>query len=321
MASYPSIQLKNGFYIRKFEDIAVSTRTSIGMTNLTIDLPKLYSSLPITEYIVVPKKRGRKKKNVVIDPNKDIPSGSIITLEYKNKIRGVRLKKKKKSTAKEGEQYFRNSVTIVMIIDDSNGNKKKINCKGSANGKWQFTGCKTITQPEDFIKIIWYYINDSDIYSLPDNQPLKSLFIPAMRNIDFSLGFCVNREKIDKFFNTNTKYSSLLEPSIGYTGVNIKIPFQKPITELNIKQLIMKPNNIEWGTPTYVTYNEHLEYLKPKEREKKLKKQRYHTFLVFYSGKIIMSSICEEFAKDIYYDFMNIIKNNYHQFIEKLEKD
>ena len=44
-----------------FEDIKVSTKTFIAMTNLIIDLKKLFDYLPITDYSVIPKKRGRKK--------------------------------------------------------------------------------------------------------------------------------------------------------------------------------------------------------------------------------------------------------------------
>ena len=46
----------------EFDDIKVSTKTIIAKTNMTIDLRKLFDYLPITNYIVFPKKRGRKKK-------------------------------------------------------------------------------------------------------------------------------------------------------------------------------------------------------------------------------------------------------------------
>ena len=47
----------------KFNDIKVSTKTFIVMTNLTLNITELFEYLPITEYYVVPKRRGRKKKN------------------------------------------------------------------------------------------------------------------------------------------------------------------------------------------------------------------------------------------------------------------
>jgi len=308
---------KVSFNIPRFEDIPVSTRTSIVMTNLTLNIRSLYEHLPITPYVVIPKRRGRKKKTIPSDPNSNITDGSIITVEFENMIRGVRLKKKKKSAAKKGEDYFRNSVTVVMVMGSKN-----INFKISRNGKFQMTGCKTDEHAESCIKYIWNYIKDhSDsegvhIYQMTGSR-FRALFIPAMRNIDFGLGFNIDREKLDKYFNTSTEYKSLLETSIGYTGVNIKIPFKKPITDLYLKELVWEGDN--WGESRKIPFSQYLDMLKPKEREKKLKKDRYHTFLVFHSGKIIMSSLCEDFARETYYEFMNIIQKNHTRFQEKLD--
>lgn len=321
-----------------FDSIKVSTKTFIVMTNITLDIDKLFNYLPITEYVLVLKRRGRKKKNEPVDPNKDITSGSIITLEYQNKVRGVDLKKKKKKnndTKKRGN-YFRNSVTVVMVMED-----KKINYKVSRNGKFQMTGCKSDYHAEECVKWFWSYIKDSKGVYTFSNQPdehiitdsdtdgdsddedkkdesrsLKAIFIPAMRNIDFSLNFLVNREKLDEYFNMCTNYHSLLETSFGYTGVNIKIPIEKPIQELMLKQ-IECVNNI-WIEPTLVKYDDYLKMLPLKDMNKKLKKQRYNTFLVFHSGMVIMSGMEATFMKDVYYEFLRIIRDCYNVIEERL---
>jgi len=337
-----------------FDSIKVSTKTFIVNTNMTLDIDKLFNFLPITDYTLVPKRRGRKKKDEPVDPNTGIPSGSIITLEYQNNIRGVDLKKKKKNkdTKKRGN-YFRNSVTIVMIMDD-----KKINFKVSRNGKFQMTGCKRDDHGESCVQWFWHYIKDSkDIYTLSDEQrvePLieivvepcvepcteivvedesdsdsdvevvekidsnmKAIFIPAMRNIDFDLNFKVDREKLDEYFNTCTGYHSLLETSFGYTGVNIKIPIVKPIQELKLKQLEYVDG--KFNDPVYVPYDDYLATLPDKDVAKKLKKQRYNTFLVFHSGKVIMSGMESTFMKDVYYEFLDIIRDCYNIIEERLD--
>lgn len=46
----------------KFEDIEVSTKTFIMITNISFNIEKLFNFLPITKYVVIPKKRGRRKK-------------------------------------------------------------------------------------------------------------------------------------------------------------------------------------------------------------------------------------------------------------------
>lgn len=293
--------------IKKFEEIPVSTKTFIVTTNINIDIQKLFNFLPITEYFIVQKKRGRKKKTVQPNPNQYIEDGSIITLDLANNIRGVLLKKKKKKG--KSTDYFRNSITVVMIIEN-----KKINFKISRNGKFQMTGCKYNRHAEQCIKYMWNYIKEEyDIYNFQTKEPFNALFIPAMRNIDFTLGFSVDREKLDEYFNTHTEYYSLLETSIGYTGVNIKIPVKIPITDLQIKKLTYDKTN--WKDET-ICYREYLELLKPKDMIKKIEKERYNTFLVFHSGKVIMSSMCEEFAKDTYYEFIDIIKKNSKYFQE-----
>ena len=331
-----------------FDKIKVSTKTFIVVTNMTLDIDKLFNYLPITYYTVVPKRRGRKKKNEPVDPNKDIPSGSIITLEYQNKIRGVDLKKKKKKNKdkKKRGNYFRNSVTIVMIMGE-----KKINFKVSRNGKFQMTGCKEDKHAESCVKRFWKYIKSSKgIYSFGEPEPvneksdtdtdtdgdsdeeeeedevdekqepheLKAIFIPAMRNIDFGLNFFVDREKLDEFFNMCTDYHSLLETSFGYTGVNIKIPITKSILELQLKQIRFSDG--KWAEPSLVPYSDYLDMLPKKDVDKKLKKKRYNTFLVFHSGKVIMSGMEATFMKSVYYEFLDIIRECYDIIEERLEE-
>lgn len=296
----------------EFDDIPVNTKTIIAMTNLCLDIKKLFEFLPITEYVVIPKKRGRKKKVVQEDPNKHIKDGDIITLDLANEVRGVSLKKKKK---KDGEniKYFRNSLTVVMCIDGKKINFKISRNKITRNGKFQITGCKYDGQAEKCVKWIWDYIKDNkDIYSLSEGTELKALFIPAMRNIHFNLGFVLDREKLDEYFNNNTDYHSLLETSIGYTGVNIKIPVKKPITDLLLKELTHEAK--DWGKAKMIPYSSYLNTLKPKDQQKKLDKVRYTTFLVFHSGQTICSAMCEDVARDSYYEFIEIIKNNRKEF-------
>lgn len=323
-----------------FDDIQASTKTIIVKTNVVFNLDKLYSFLPITPYISVPKRRGRKKKNNTVDPNRNIPDGSIITLELKGDVKGVILRKKKK---KEGKaiQYFRNSLTVIMFID-----KKRINFKISRNGKFQLTGCKFDEHAEKCIKYMWEYIRDNrELYRLEEKfitseeevktieedreiddevTEFTALFIPAMRNIDFSLGFTLNRERLNEFMNTQDEYCSLLDTNIGYTGVNIKTKVKKSIKDLMVKQLTYKMfydgDKIigDWQEPVMVKHEEYLNTLKPKEKQKKLDKGRYNTFLVFHSGKCIMSSMCEEFARESYDHFLNTVRENYKEFREEV---
>jgi hypothetical protein len=295
-----------------FDDIKVSTKTYTATTNLNIEIKDLFNKLPITPYTVIPKKRGRKKKNDTIDSNSEIEPGSIITIKFEGQLRGVELKPKKiKQTNKQ--KWFRNSITIVIILD------KPINFKICKNGTFQMTGCKTHEHAELCIKYIWkYIINDTSLYSFNSGNSLECLFIPSMRNIDFSLGFNVDREKLNKYMSAQQKFHCLLETSFGYTGVNIKIPINHDITKMRVKKLIHKDTN-EW-IEKWTTYQDYLDKLTEKERLIKINTPRYNTFLVFHSGKCISSCLTAEFMKDTYYYFLEIIKECYDQIEERLDK-
>jgi hypothetical protein len=301
----------------EFDQIPVSTKTFIVNTNITIDIAKLYELLPITLYQVEPSRRGRKRRiGIDNNPLAGLPAGSILTIEYGHLLRGVRLKNKKSKSGTRGA-FFRNSVTVVMVIDG-----KTINTKICRNGNLQMTGCKKDSQAEDCVKYLWKHIKNRPVYQLHPipgyaADTFRALFIPAMRNFDFSIGFVLDREKLDRYFNSETPYNSLLETSIGYTGVNIKIPVRESITSLKLKELIYDTNKDDWGASRQVPYEEYLKTLKPKDQQKRLDKERHVSFLVFHSGNIICSAMCDTFAREPFRIFMDIIKTNAEQFKQK----
>lgn len=294
-----------------FDDIKVSTKTFTTMTNLEIEIDKLFKILPVTPYVVVPTKRGRKKKCEKIDPNKDIKHGSFITIKHEGELRGVELKPKKLKPGKK-TKWFRNSITIVIVLD------KRINFKVCRNGTFQMTGCKRLEHAELCVKYLWKYMKmHPDIYSFTRGKTLETLFIPSMRNIDFSLGFIVDREKLNTYIHEQKKIFCLLETSFGYTGINIKIPLKKDISTMKVKKMFYDKEVEEWKE-VWTTYKEYLDNLSPKERTTKINNVRYNTFLVFHSGMVIMSGLNDEFMRDIYYYFIDIIKDSYDKIEERL---
>ena len=303
----------NKLVFPKFEDIKVSTKTYTAMTNLTINIKDLFNMLPVTPYIVVAKRRGRKRKVDIVDPNNDIPKGSIITIKCEGNLRGVDLKPKKNKAGAGNKKWFRNSITIVIILD------KPINFKICRNGTFQMTGCKTHVHAEQCIKYIWKYIKDfPELYNFKSGNRVETLFIPSMRNIDFSLGFLVDREKLNEYMSNQQKFHCLLETSFGYTGVNIKIPLENDISKMEIKKLTYIKDDLWEEVDT--TYQEYLDKLTEKERQTKLNNPRYNTFLVFHSGKVIMSGLTDIFMKDIYYYFLDIMRESYDRIEERLIK-
>lgn len=296
-----------------FDDITVSTKTFTATTNLLIKIDELFENkiLPITPYIVIPKKRGRKKKCEQPDPNKDIKPGSIVTVKHQNKIEGVELKPKKQKPGVK-KKWFRNSITVVIILD------KPVNFKVCRNGTFQMTGCKTHEHAELCVHYIWKYIkNHKEIYSFTRGETLEALFIPSMRNIDFSLGFTVDREKLNRYVCAQKQFHSLLETEFGYTGVNIKVPLTEDITTMKIKKKTYNADTEKW-IDRWTVYQEYLDLLPPKDQEAKLTDVRYNTFLVFHSGKVIMSGLTADFMRDVYYYFLSIIREAFDKIEERL---
>ena len=285
---------------KSFKDIPISTRTIIVTTGLEMKIENIFLNLPVTEYKIEEKKRGRKKKDVIHNNIvNNIPSGSIISLKYQDHMRGVELKKKKRST-----KFFRNAVTVIMYI-----NGKLVNLKISTNGKMQVTGCKYIDYcKQAMIHLFNIILDDFNTYIVGETkEEIKIIFNNVMTNKDFFIGFNVNREKLDQIINAETAYNSILETSFGYTGVNLKMDLDK-----NRERVFdcLKINTKTKVSEEYqMSYQEYLNNLNKKELEKE-NKVKYITFLIFQSGNIIMSGINEVLMEQYYNIFYDIVEKN-----------
>ncbi len=298
----------------EFDRIPVSTKTVIGLSNAVYDISRLFNMLPVAPYTVIPKKRGRRSHKNIEDPNKDLPSGSIITLKFFEKVKGVDLKKPKK---KGSNRYFRNALSVVIKVDD-----KLVNFKLSANGKFQMTGIKKHEHAVKCIKHLWDHIlnlDDHTLYTLKEKEHVRVIIKTVMTNIDFSLGFEVNRENLDCYFNESTNYGSLLETSFGYTGCNIKMPIEGGGSSIyeSLETIVLDISKTEWSTET-TTYEEYLDILSPSDKTKELNKVKHNTFLVFHSGNVILSGATRKSMEPAYNEFLKIIKDIKPEIEERL---
>jgi len=304
MSSYPD-----------FDSIEISTKTVIIQTNCLFQLKFLFENLPVSKYILIPKKRGRKKEIAIEDPNKNLDEGSIITLKYSNSIKGVNLKKSKKD---ENKKYFRNALSVVMKI-----NNKFINFKLPSKGKIQMTGVKTNEQVLKCMKYLFKYMNKfdtNDCYKItnPDDKNIEIITKVVMTNIDFKLGFLINRQNLHNLFNSLDNTISIFEPSYGYTGVNIKCPTEIN-TDRELESYTYNTKDKSWSIKK-ITYGDYLDKLPAAEKKKELNKKRYNSFMIFHSGSGIMSSINkDDNMKKSYYDFINQIEKNKNNLVEKLD--
>jgi TATA-box binding protein (TBP) (component of TFIID and TFIIIB) len=279
-----------------YKETRISTNTIIAISNSTLNLQNIYDKIPIAEYNVPMRKRGRKKKNHMDDFIKtEVLTGSIVLAKYENNVRGNNPKSKKT------KKFFRNSLTVIMFIDDS-----FVNFKVSQNGKFQMTGCRNIDKAYTSIRLFWDVVSTlPDTHTL-DGDMFEVVFIPAMQNVDFDIGFMVNRENLSRYINVNTEYYSILEASFGYTGANIKFPLKHDIMSLETGRFIRAKDGT-WNFDK-VPYSYHLKFLNEKEKMKKIKKQRYNTFLIFNSGRCLLSGITGEYMVDAFNQFIEIVR-------------
>lgn len=268
----------------KIDEIPISTKTIIASANCTFDIVKIFQTYPI---------RART-------------DGGVEVMYYQNEYRGVVYAdfypRKKKN--------FRNAINVISHIE----NGRKINFKLSKNGKFQLTGCKNEDHAIQVVKnlIDTVLTHCRDCIQLQGPMLVVS-FQTVMTNIDFSLGFSVDRQKLDNMMNNNTPFHSLLETSFGYTGVNIKFPVDQEWWKLPVP-VISKNTGTE---SPWIKYERPLHDFVA-NTETLQKKMKYNTFLVFHSGSVIMSGMVKETMR-LHYDlFVSIMKTWQPRIEEKL---
>jgi TATA-box binding protein (TBP) (component of TFIID and TFIIIB) len=307
--------------------VKISTKTIIGVSNIECDIDKIYENLEVREMneidrqkilclIPFKKQRGRRKKESEknIEEKKNLSAlliqpvkGDIVGLYYQNHQKGL------PQYLKYNKKYFRNALNIIMMLSDT----KKVNFKLSKNGKIQMTGCKEDDDAKECLMLFFEKLFQqcpNAITLTNDNPSLIIHYYTVMTNIDFNMGFKINRQKLNVMINKTTEFNSLLETSFGYTGVNIKMPMYLDENIL-IDKLIMKDG--KWETLN-VTFYSFLDEMNDTFRTQELNKKRYNTFLVFHSGNVIMSGMRIDKMMDLQESFFKLLQTHRHEIEELL---
>ena len=286
-----------------FESLETSVKTFIIYMNIDVNIEHIFSSrvFPIEPYEIPQKKRGRKKKSDHDIATHALSDGSIIHVNFRDQFYG--------NTLKNASEFFRNAMTIVIFIDG-----KFLNFKLTQKGKLQLTGCKTDEQAKKCVYYFWKHLKShTDSYTM-NGDFFSAYYEPVMRNIGFSVNFKINRHKLDEYINANTDHISIFETTLGYAGVNIKfnITNSEEIAEkfTVMHDVIFDDNRVE---SSFIPHNDLLLLMNVKRKKKK-----YITFLVFQSGKVIMSGTDLPYMKTPYYEFMSIIDRIRDDIEEKI---
>jgi hypothetical protein len=235
-------------------------------------------------------------------------------LQNKQDLKGELPKKKQNDPQKKS--FFRNSVTIQMKIDED----KFVNGKICSNGKFQITGCNEDRYAYQFIYILYEKMMETSkqigetIVTIMKNSIFKSDYPSAiinvvMKNINFKIGFQIHREKLDEYIRLNTPFYSLFLSDL-HTCVNIKMKSNHHSEEKLDLVVMSSRHDFSIQKIDFSLYSMYYDY------NKKLNKDKYHTFLVFYSGSVILSSSGPD-TEEVYNEFMNIIQENKELFRDK----
>jgi len=84
--------------------------------------------------------------------------------------------------------------------------------------------------------------------------------------------------------------------------------------------LTFRANDTQEWQSEWTTYATYLAMLDEKTRASKMKDQKYNTFLVFHSGKVIFSGLTSLYMKNVYYMFVKMMEDAFEDIEERLEK-
>jgi len=189
---------------------------------------------------------------------------------------------------------FLNQGTVVLALEDVILNIMLF------KNNFKIAGCKNNDDAAESTMILWedYIRNIDGAYTIPKGEDPKFLFRLVMRNVDFRLGFAIDRQKLNQLMN-DPKYGDKINMSqcetTSHTNVNIKMYSRKPtgfyydclVIPSNTK---IKPYFIQMSDNPY--------------RPKKPKKKEYITFIVFSSSEVILSGRYEKNMKQMYEFFV-----------------
>ena len=245
-------------------DISISTHTFVAYTNLDdLDLEAIFDEVKIYDCLV--------------------------HVLYKKREKGFKKKKKFKNATKN----FLNCISFTFNKDN-----KKVNLKVFRNGVVQLTGCKNFDHCKLGILLFWDLIKS--IKCIKNFNSLDLFLVSVMRNVNFNLGFLVDREKLGKYIierQSNYKISPVIG---GFIGMQFVVDLESiddmPVYKFEIKkdgELIEKES---------ISYKEFTDIIKVNNTKKNI------SIAIFQTGRVLISGIHEKYQNPFIEWFLNLIK-------------
>lgn len=299
---------------QQFENLKISTSTIVCYTNMIFDIKKLYDKLNV--YTVPDGYETLRKSKLPNIKKIYAPYGEIISVRRGNQFRGLVTK-----DVSNKKKFFLNQLTCIISLNtgDDESEMKEIKRGDKANNinififktSIKIAGCKNDQIGENVIKEVWerHISKLTDCYTIVDDEPPNFTFETVMTNVDFLLGFKIDREILNNIMNSE-KYKNVVElskfESTSSTSVIIYFHTTVPIDYYY--------NKIVWHDENKTFKREKVKNIS--YRVKKNKK-KHTTFLVFQSSKITVSARFFPRLKEDYEKFLKIINENKSSIEEK----
>ena len=282
--------------------LEVTTQTWVIYSNVAVDNARMFQRIQCVPFC------GPIRRMIVGEEDNDLPEGSIVFAEYLGKWKGRPFRRQK-------EKQMRNCATVIMKID------KYYNIKISKKGNFQVTGCISEAPVRRIVYHLWKLIEQLEVWA-PRSVTFTGHLCCRMCNVRFQLPYQVNLAKLNETIKTlvvpardTGEISSAYEPSIGYGGVNVKImSYLQTVAETDTTRVcVTVTGDMEYSSSTL---KEYLDMLDDKQRLKKNSKESQHSFLVFASGRVIMSGTYSEVNRaDAFRKFCCIL-DSFHQYFQ-----
>lgn len=284
-----------------FADIPVSTQTFTVRSNIQhIELHRFYDELQ------------------PMDPESFPQEASIICIKYQQNKKGCDPEKdlktkRKRATSKEQDapkRNFLNCITLIIQIE------KRINIKIFKNGVFQLTGCKDIDNVRKCLKLILAELSKANerqaaCFQFEEGSDDFVIYIKsAMRNIDFNLGFKVNRTLLAKRLTCIYEDDDdvIIPDAIG-NKMDVKVKLR--ITREELENLpVTKITNCAHSSPKEeeILYKNCLHIIEPDKKKLETKlKDKFVSISVFQNGKVLLSAMDASIQERYYEWFTNLI--------------
>jgi TATA-box binding protein (TBP) (component of TFIID and TFIIIB) len=244
-------------------------------------------------------------ENIV--PETDITKKGIHSVKYQAYKKGhieEKTKKSKKNTEeKPVKKNFLNCVTMVVFVD------KKINIKFFKNGVFQLTGCKNVNHVIESITMIRYtLLNIKDHFKFDGGDDDLVVYIrSAMRNIDFDLGYQINRFAFfDYLVNTFKDNNNIVIPDAVGNKMDTKIKIR--LTEEEILSLPVVKLVFPSLEKTNLCFRDCIDTTPETNKSCSKPKDKFVSIFIFQNGKVLLSAT-DETIQSKYFDwFLSLIK-------------